>query len=167
MLGHPILLAEDVCWRTPAGDTVLESVCLALHHEKTGLVGANGSGKTTLLRILTGDLAPAAGRVRRAGRVALLPQDFRPQQGQTVVEALGLRQQLDALGRLTAGHGSDADWAVLDDDWTVEERIAAELSRVGLSGIGLDRPLAAQRRRNDPGRAGVPVPAPARPAPPR
>ena len=78
MLDHPILLAEDVCWRTPAGDTVLERVRLALHREKTGLVGANGSGKTTLLRILTGDLAPATGRVWRAGRVALLPQDFRP-----------------------------------------------------------------------------------------
>jgi ATPase subunit of ABC transporter with duplicated ATPase domains len=143
MLEHPLLLAEEVSWRTPAGDTVLDRVSLALHREKTGLVGANGSGKTTLLRILTDDLAPAAGSVRRAGRVAVLPQDFRPVLGQTVGEALGVREKLDALGRLTAGHGSDADLAVLEDDWAVEERVAAELSRLGLSRIGLDRPLAS------------------------
>jgi ATPase subunit of ABC transporter with duplicated ATPase domains len=142
MLDHPILLAEDVSWRTPAGDPILDRISLALHREKTGLVGANGSGKTTLLRILTGALAPASGRVRRAGSVAVLPQDFRPMLEQTVAEALGVRDRLDALGRLTAGHGSDADLAVLDDDWSIEERIAGELSRLGLSGIGLDRPLA-------------------------
>src|SRR5262245_41992259 len=111
MLEHPILLAEEASWRTPAGDAVLDRVSLALHREKTGLVGANGSGKTTLLRILTGDLAPAAGRVRRAGSVAVLPQDFRPVEEQTVAEALGVRDKLDALDRLTAGHGSDADLA--------------------------------------------------------
>ena len=72
MLDHPILLAEEVSWRTPAGDAVLDRVSLALHCEKTGLVGVNGSGKTTLLRVLTGELAPAAGRVRRAGTVDLL-----------------------------------------------------------------------------------------------
>jgi ATPase subunit of ABC transporter with duplicated ATPase domains len=54
-----------------------------------------------------------------------------------------VREKLDALGRLTAGRGSDADLAVLDDDWAVEERVAAELSRLGLSGVGLDRPLAS------------------------
>jgi ATPase subunit of ABC transporter with duplicated ATPase domains len=143
MFDHPILLAEEVSWRTPAGDTVLDHVSLALHREKTGLVGANGSGKTTLLRILTGDLAPATGRVRRAGCIAVLPQDFRPMQEQTVVETLGVREKLDALGRLTAGHGSDADLAILEDDWTIEERIVAELSRLGLSNIGLDRPLSS------------------------
>jgi ATPase subunit of ABC transporter with duplicated ATPase domains len=143
MLDQPLLLAEEISWRTPAGDPVLDRVRLALHREKAGLVGANGSGKTTLLRILTGDLTPSAGRVRRAGRVALLPQDFRPVHEQTVGEALGVRDKLDALGRLTAGHGSDTDLAVLDDDWTIEERIAAELSRLGLSDLGLDRPLAS------------------------
>jgi ATPase subunit of ABC transporter with duplicated ATPase domains len=141
MLDHPILLAEEVSWRTPAGDLILDRVSLTLHREKTGLVGANGSGKTTLLRILTGEIAPAAGRVRRAGSIAVLPQDFRPMHEQTVAEALGVREKLDALDRLTAGHGSDIDLAVLDDDWSIEERIAAELSRLGLSGISLDRPL--------------------------
>jgi ATP-binding cassette subfamily F protein uup len=33
---------------------------------RVGLVGPNGSGKTTLLRLLRGDLAPAAGQIRKA-----------------------------------------------------------------------------------------------------
>jgi ATP-binding cassette subfamily F protein uup len=33
---------------------------------RVGLVGPNGSGKTTLLRLLRGDLAPAAGKIRKA-----------------------------------------------------------------------------------------------------
>jgi ATPase subunit of ABC transporter with duplicated ATPase domains len=81
--------------------------------------------------------------VRRAGTVAVLPQDFRPVQAQSVASALGVREKLDALGRLTAGRGSDADLAVLDDDWDIEERVAAELSRVGLLAIGLERSLAS------------------------
>jgi ATPase subunit of ABC transporter with duplicated ATPase domains len=97
MLDHSILLAEEVSWRTPTGETVLDRVSLALHREKTGLLGANGSGKTTLPRILTGDLAPASGRVPRSGCIAMLPQDFRPMQEQTVIESLGMRKKLDAL----------------------------------------------------------------------
>jgi len=34
--------------------------------DRIGIVGANGTGKTTLLRLLTGDLEPDAGEVRRA-----------------------------------------------------------------------------------------------------
>ena len=33
---------------------------------RVGLVGPNGSGKTTLLRLLRGDLAPRAGKIRKA-----------------------------------------------------------------------------------------------------
>jgi ATP-binding cassette subfamily F protein uup len=33
---------------------------------RVGLVGPNGSGKTTLLRLLTGELEPASGRIRKA-----------------------------------------------------------------------------------------------------
>ncbi len=38
---------------------------------KVGLVGPNGSGKTTLLRLLRGELAPAAGEIRRADALRL------------------------------------------------------------------------------------------------
>ncbi|MFM2384440.1 MAG: hypothetical protein RL166_314 [Actinomycetota bacterium] len=57
-------LLTDVTWRLGPGDRV-------------GLVGVNGAGKTTLLKLLTGDLIPKAGRVKRGKTVniAILSQD--------------------------------------------------------------------------------------------
>ncbi|MFL6838894.1 MAG: ATP-binding cassette domain-containing protein, partial [Bradyrhizobium sp.] len=43
--------------------------------ERVAVRGANGSGKSTLLRLITGDLAPAAGEIRRlTDRMAVLDQ---------------------------------------------------------------------------------------------
>lgn len=57
-------LLDDVTWRIGPGD-------------RYGLVGVNGAGKTSLLRLLSGRLAPDAGRVKRGKtiRVAELRQD--------------------------------------------------------------------------------------------
>ncbi|SDQ67548.1 ABC-F family ATP-binding cassette domain-containing protein [Quadrisphaera sp. DSM 44207] len=59
------VLLDRVTWRLGPGDRV-------------GLVGVNGSGKTTLLRLVTGELAPASGRVRRGATVrpAVLSQSL-------------------------------------------------------------------------------------------
>jgi ATPase subunit of ABC transporter with duplicated ATPase domains len=57
-------LLTDITWRLGPGDRV-------------GLVGVNGAGKTTLLKLLTGELTPNKGRVKRGKtvNVAILTQD--------------------------------------------------------------------------------------------
>ena len=45
--------------------------------ERVAVLGPNGGGKTTLFRVLTGELAPAAGVVQRAARCGVVPQTER------------------------------------------------------------------------------------------
>ena len=70
-LGSRVLEAHGLTKRY--GDrTVVDGVDLALGPgDRIGLVGPNGAGKTTLLRLLTGDLAPDAGRVEWGETVQL------------------------------------------------------------------------------------------------
>jgi ABC-type multidrug transport system ATPase subunit len=60
------MLLDDVTWLLGPGDRV-------------GLVGVNGSGKSTLLRLLSGDLLPDTGRIKRGKtvRLAMLSQEVR------------------------------------------------------------------------------------------
>jgi ATPase subunit of ABC transporter with duplicated ATPase domains len=59
-------LMNNVTWRLGPGDRI-------------GLVGVNGAGKTTLLKLVTGDLEPTGGRIKRGKTVniATLTQDVR------------------------------------------------------------------------------------------
>jgi ATPase subunit of ABC transporter with duplicated ATPase domains len=138
----PVVLLNAVSWRMPTDQPVLADVTLSFGQEKTGLVGANGCGKTTLARIAAGLLQPTTGTVRRFGSVAFLPQDFAPLGEHSVAEALGVADKLAALDRLTAGAGDDGDLAVLDDDWAIETRVAAEMDRLGLAHLSLGRRMA-------------------------
>jgi len=55
--------------------------------DKIGMVGRNGAGKTTTMRVLVGEVLPAAGTVRRNGRVGYLPQDPRESDLSTTVRS--------------------------------------------------------------------------------
>jgi ATPase subunit of ABC transporter with duplicated ATPase domains len=69
-----VLSAERITL-SRGGRTLVRDLDLTVRAgERIVLTGANGTGKTTLLRALAGLDAPAAGQVRRAGPVALLPQ---------------------------------------------------------------------------------------------
>ena len=61
-------LLRHATWRLGPGDRV-------------GIVGVNGAGKTSVLNLVSGELAPAAGRVKRGRTVALghLSQDVTPE----------------------------------------------------------------------------------------
>ena len=75
--GGPESLRFDRAWvEVRNGPTVLRGVSFAVRAGETvALMGRNGAGKSTLLRAAAGLLEPSRGKVRRAGRVALLLQN--------------------------------------------------------------------------------------------
>ncbi|MGH9193913.1 MAG: ATP-binding cassette domain-containing protein, partial [Acidimicrobiales bacterium] len=129
--------------------------------DRLGLVGPNGSGKSTLLQTLAGLRPPEDGRVRLAppsATVGYLPQEARPQPGETVRRLLARRTGVaDAGARLDAATGALArgepgadgtTYAAALDRWLalggadIDARAAAVTADVGLPGGLLDRATA-------------------------
>jgi energy-coupling factor transport system ATP-binding protein len=75
--GPPAALALDGVWHELRdGPAILRGVSLTVAPgERLALMGRNGAGKSTLLRHAAGLMDPTRGRVRSAGRVALLAQN--------------------------------------------------------------------------------------------
>lgn len=108
---------------------------------RTGLVAPNGAGKSTLLKLIAGEYRPSAGSVVVDGTVGYLPQSLPFTADLTVASVLGIAPVLDALAALADGDASDAVFTTIGDDWDIEERSRAQLDRLGLEDLALDRRL--------------------------
>ncbi len=135
-----LLTLDSLSLSTPDGRPLLSGLTFSFDRRRTALVGRNGCGKSTLLRAMAGDVEPAAGTITRVGSVGLLRQDW-PDDTIGIAQALDMAAPFAVLRRIEAGDGDEDDFAAAD--WTLDERIAAALSGVGLSALDLDRPLAS------------------------
>jgi ATPase subunit of ABC transporter with duplicated ATPase domains len=133
------LSSVGVTW--PDGSVALDGLDLLVGPGRSGLVGVNGSGKSTLLRLVAGDLAPTVGHVRVHGRVGYLPQDLTLDVAQPVDEFVGVAAVRRALRSVEEGSVDPAVFDTIGDDWDIEDRVTAELERLGLPGSVLDRRL--------------------------
>jgi len=132
----------DLSFVWPDGTPVIDHLDAAFGPGRTGLIGANGTGKSTLLRLISGELTPTSGTVRVQGRVAHLPQDLPLRRTTRVDELLGIDRARAALQAIERGDTDPAHYDALGDDWAVEERARAQLDRLGLHHVDLDRPVA-------------------------
>ncbi len=130
---------------------VLHELCIAVGRgELVGVIGPNGSGKTTLVRLLSGVLAPQAGRVVLGGRplagysrreiarrLAVVPQDPTLEFPFTALEVvlMGRAPHLRPLG--FAG----------EHDVAVARGAMARLDVAGLEDRPLDRLSGGERQR--------------------
>jgi ATPase subunit of ABC transporter with duplicated ATPase domains len=136
------IVCTKLSFSWPDGTPVLAGLTTSFGQGRTGLVAPNGAGKSTLLRLVTGELAPTSGTVAVDGVVGHLPQTLPLSGSLTVAEALEIAPAVCALAAIEAGDASEEHFAAVGTDWDVEERARAELDRLGLGDVALDRRLS-------------------------
>jgi ATPase subunit of ABC transporter with duplicated ATPase domains len=147
-LGKDVIDLEGVTLAYPSATApadgarpLLDNITLRLAPgERVGLVGVNGAGKSTLLRLLSGEIAPTSGRVRRGKTVvpAVLSQEVRELDDVAdlrVVEVIQREKQTFSVGGkdLTAGQLVEQLGFTNEKQWTrVSELSGGERRRLQL-----------------------------------
>ena len=138
------IVVSDLSFSWPDDTPVFSGLSFTVPDGRTGLIAPNGAGKSTLLRLIAGECAPTAGSVTVDGALAYLPQSLpflNAGAHLTVADVLGVTPVIAALDALAAGDSSDDVFTAIGDDWDIEELSRAQLARLGLADVGLDRPL--------------------------
>ncbi|WP_412517548.1 ATP-binding cassette domain-containing protein [Actinomadura madurae] len=133
------IVCSDLSFAWEDGTVVLDGLDAAFGTGRTGLIGVNGSGKSTLLKIIAGELRPGSGGVAVEGEIGYLPQNLVLDGTATVSDLLGITATRAALHAIERGEATEENFAAVGDDWDVEERARAELDRLGLVHLDLDR----------------------------
>jgi len=119
-----MLILQDLSYQHPNKDVLFSNINLTLNsQEKLALIGNNGSGKSTLLKIIAGQLQPKTGFVKSDSNVYYIPQIFGQFNDLSISEALSIDKKLKALKEILEGFVTDENFEILNDDWTIEEKI--------------------------------------------
>lgn len=135
------IIATDISFEIRGGVSIFKNLSISLNNEKTGLVGKNGSGKTTLLRLLFGELEPSSGKIQRTDNMAYLPQDYQLNLEQTISEALGVKEKLEALDKIKNGNKNPELLEIIEKDWDIGNKISEVFEKLRIRNLNLDRLL--------------------------
>ncbi|WP_382466285.1 ribosomal protection-like ABC-F family protein [Streptomyces noursei] len=135
------VICSNLSFAWPDDTPVFQDLSCTVGTGRTGLVAPNGSGKSTLLKLIAGELRPGTGSVSVAGTLGYLPQSLPLTGDLTVAEVLGVAAVIRALDAVESGDVGEEHFTTIGDDWDVEERTRAQLDRLGLTDVTLDRRL--------------------------
>lgn len=137
-----MIVIKNLSYDSPAGEPIFRDISTVFAKKKIALIGRNGSGKTTLLRLIVGELTASAGRIDCGFDLSYMPQDYRSELADTLSEALGIREKLDALAHIKKGSANEKQLVLLGDDWDIEDRANDALRKMRLDAMELNRTLA-------------------------
>ncbi|MFI6096313.1 ABC-F family ATP-binding cassette domain-containing protein [Lentzea sp. NPDC051213] len=135
------LVVSNLSFAWPDDTAVFDGLSVTFPDGHTGLVAPNGAGKSTLLKLAAGALTPAEGSVTADGVIGYLPQDLPLTAELTVAEVLGIAEVLRSIAAVESGDVGEEHFTVIGSDWDIEERTRAQLDRLGLGDLALDRTL--------------------------
>ncbi|ANZ40959.1 ABC transporter [Lentzea guizhouensis] len=141
MSSDAYVVVSGLSFSWPDDTPVFDGLSVSFPGGRTGLVAPNGAGKSTLLKLVAGALTPAEGSVTIDGVLGYLPQDLPLTAGLTVAEVLGVAAVLRAIKAVESGDVDEEHFTTIGNDWDLEERTRAQLDRLGLADLELDRRL--------------------------
>ncbi|MEV7781818.1 ABC-F family ATP-binding cassette domain-containing protein [Kitasatospora sp. NPDC088351] len=136
------VVCSNVSFAWPDDTPVFRDLSFTVPVGRTGLVAPNGSGKSTLLKLIAGELKPASGSLAVTGRLGHLRQSLPLTTDLTVAEVLDIAGIVRAIDAVESGDVDERHFTTIGDDWDIEERTRAQLDRLGLAGLALDRSLS-------------------------
>jgi ATPase subunit of ABC transporter with duplicated ATPase domains len=139
-----MLTLQGVTYVHPNKDVLFTDINININkHEKIALIGNNGVGKSTLLKILSGELVPSAGFVKSETKPYYIPQLFGQFNSHSVAQALRIESKLHALHEILRGEVTDTNLALLDNNWSIEERCQEALAHWSLAGLDLNQSMSS------------------------
>ncbi|WP_406423936.1 ATP-binding cassette domain-containing protein [Streptomyces sp. NBC_01589] len=135
------VVCSNLSFTWPDDTPVFQDLSFTVPTGRTGLVAPNGTGKSTMLKLIAGELRPAAGSVSIAGTLGYLPQSLPLTGDLTVAEVLGIAGIIRAIDAVESGDVDEKHFTTIGDDWDIEERSRAQLDRLGLDNLTLERVL--------------------------
>ncbi len=138
----PCILINQITYTIPNLKPLFQDLSLSLADNKIGVVGKNGTGKSSLLKLVTGELTPDQGSINTRGTLAYCPQDLNFLVNHSIAQALEAENKINAFFRISEGSIDENDYAILGDDWHIQEKIHQQLNSFGLSYLKLDQKIA-------------------------
>ncbi|GED90441.1 ribosomal protection-like ABC-F family protein [Streptomyces sp. 6-11-2] len=136
------VVCSNLSFTWPDDTPLFQDLSFTIGSGRTGLVAPNGAGKSTLLKLIAGELRPGTGSVSVAGTLGYLPQSLPLTGDLTVAEVLDVAAIIQAIDAVESGDVDEKHFTTIGDDWDIEERTRAQLDRLGLADLTLDRSLS-------------------------
>lgn len=138
-----MLIVQNVTYIHPDKELLFEHISFSVpSHAKVALIGNNGSGKSTMLKLISAELSPTSGQIATLAKPYYIPQIFGQYDHLRVADALQVAGKLKAFTEILAGEATEENMLLLDDDWTIEDRVNTALSYWALDGLDPFQTLA-------------------------